>query len=115
MTIPNLEKLDLRVLFYQEGTNWIAQCIEFDVNAHGHDIASAQDAFFRAFAASLVIHIQNHKDPLTSIPKAPVYFANRFEQARQQQLAGEATWRLPASLALPAPHVIHAIERRIDA
>src|SRR4051812_40260052 len=46
----NMEKLriQLRAVFYREGTHWIAHCLEMDVMGHGKTKAKALDRMIEA-------------------------------------------------------------------
>ena len=76
---------ELRVIVYQEKTKqydiWVAQCLEFDIAAHGEKPDAALYEFERLFIGHLAAARDSKIDPLTSIPKAPEFFFNLWEKA----------------------------------
>lgn len=111
----NEKELNVRVLLYQEEGQWIAQGIEWDINAHGHTIEAAQKSFFETFVCAIIANLENHRGPLTGLKEAPAVFRHRFESG--EALKDPASYRLPPDVNLPAPHMLRAVEaeRRIEA
>ena len=115
-TATKQETFDLRVVFLQEGSRWTAQGVEFDINASGRTIQEAQQEFFWAFIAAIVVRAErgllDPMRPTASLPKAPAIFAEHF--AEGEPLKEAARYDLPGGL--PEAHVIRSVkssERRI--
>ena len=110
------ETIEIKIVFLQEGTRWVAQGVDYDINASGRTIPEAQQEFFWAFIAAIVVRAErgllNSANPAASLPKAPSIFAEHFEEG--EALKEPAMYELPGGL--PEAHIIRAVrasDRRI--
>lgn len=107
------QSVTLRVLFYQEGAQWIAQCVDFDINAHGESIGLAQRAFEHAVIAEIVTRVENNQHPFEKSNTVPTFFAQAFEDALAEKLE-QRNIKVPPNV--PPAFMIGAIaaERRVS-
>jgi predicted RNase H-like HicB family nuclease len=73
----NLFRIPLRVVFFREGGDWVAHCLEFDLAGDG---ATKEDAFqvlVDAIAIQLEATIQ-HDNPKNLFSPAPAEFLEMF-------------------------------------
>jgi hypothetical protein len=104
----------LRLLFFQEGVRWVAQCVDYDICAGGESISDAQVNFSSLLATEVCLNLENNRGMLDGIPPAPAHFEKLFtaSQERLEQLPIE----LPRGEDVPPAHVIRAVaaDRRIN-
>ena len=85
----------LRIVAFQEGDGWIAQCVEYDLCVQGSDIAQAK----RRMTALILLEAKHtekvHGEPFAGLDPAPDYFTAMFEQA-EESLTGDLNFRLAA-------------------
>ncbi len=79
----NNKIIKIRVLFFKDGQNWVAQGLEYDMVAQGRTIKETQNMFERVFVGNIIINIENGIEPLSQFKPAPKYFFNMFERAEQ--------------------------------
>lgn len=109
------ESITLRVLFYQEGDQWVAQCVDHDITAHGESIPKAQRAFEYAVISEVVVSVESGRRPFTDPTTVPPLFVQAFEDALAEKL-DRANIDLPPGVELPPTFMLGAIaaERRIS-
>ena len=83
----------LRVVVFQEGDYWVAQCVEHDIGAFGKTFDDMVSHFKLAFQLELAESIARHGEPLSGIDPAPSYFEDMWERRSSdlkpvQQLQG---------------------------
>ncbi len=96
-------RIPLRAVFYKEGTNWIAHCLEFDLVGHGKKKQSALDMLTQAIDVQIKASIK-YKN-----------WSNLFSPADGKYLAMFAAGQDVALAALhfkPIDHIRCAVERR---
>jgi hypothetical protein len=72
----------INVLAYQEGSCWVAQCVEYDIYARAENLPKLPDAFGRALAANICINRELGREGLDGIRPAPDKIRNAFESAK---------------------------------
>jgi len=72
----------INVLAYQEGSAWIAQCVEYDIYARAENLPKLPAAFGRALAANVCINSELGREGLNGIPAAPEKIRSAFESAK---------------------------------
>jgi len=70
----------LRVCIYPEGDYLIAQCVDYDIAAHGPDEESAIQEFIRAYMAHVLVAIELGQPPLEELPPAPPHVADDWKK-----------------------------------
>lgn len=72
----------LKVLVYLEHTDkydiWVAQCLDFDIAAHGDLPQDALYEFERLYVAQIAAALDSGIAPLESVPKAPDFFWDMY-------------------------------------
>lgn len=110
-TSKTKHELQIRLVFFQEGQRWVAQCVEYNINASGRSVAEAQNEFSWAFIAALVVRAErgllDPEDPTACLPKGRPQYEDIFNQA--QRLAEGASFAIPPGVDIPAAHVILAV------
>jgi len=76
-------KTDLHVVVFLEGESFVAQCLEYDINAAYNNgegqLSELLERFTRAFIGEIVL-CHEHNDPiLIKIKPAPEYYWKKFE------------------------------------
>ena len=79
----------MRVILFQEEGMWVAQCLEYDIAAHGETVIDAKEAYARVFAAQVIMAFQLDEEPLANIDKAPQQYWDMLENS--QRLAAPIT------------------------
>lgn len=76
-----MNHIPVRVVAFQEGDFWIAQCIEYDITAHAHDLTKLSAAFGRAVMQNMCVNVDLGRHGLEGIPRAPAKFEAMFEKS----------------------------------
>ncbi|MDE2815480.1 MAG: hypothetical protein OXK81_02120 [Chloroflexota bacterium] len=71
----------MRVLLFQEEDMWVAQCLEYDIAAHGETVTDAQEAYALAFVSQVVMAFHLGEEPLAKIGKAPQQYWEMLENS----------------------------------
>jgi hypothetical protein len=74
-------KINIRAVAWQEGGQWVAQGIEYDIVAHANDISLLPRAFARAVAENLCISVHLGREPMQGIKEGPEKYREIYEQA----------------------------------
>jgi hypothetical protein len=69
-----------RVLVVQIGTQWLAQCVDFDLSAQGPSDALAVAAFLKILRAHYLKDRQLGREPFDNLPEAPARFAKAWDR-----------------------------------
>ena len=85
----------LRIVAFQEGDVWIAQCVELDLCVQGKDLAQAQRRMSALITLEAAYTTEKHGEAFRGIDPAPDYFAAMFEGA-SASLEGDLNFRLAA-------------------
>jgi hypothetical protein len=85
----------LRVVAFQEGDGWIAQCVDYDLCVQGKNLAQAK----RRMTALIRLEAEYTKDKngeyFAGLDPAPDYFFAMFDGA-EEALIGDMDFRLAA-------------------
>lgn len=73
----------IRVIAYRDGEAWMAQCIEYDICAHGADFDSAMRRLTATVNAECRHTLVKHGEEFAGIDPAPTLFADWFDAAEQ--------------------------------
>ncbi|CAA7617639.1 hypothetical protein [Magnetospirillum sp. UT-4] len=87
----------VRVVVFQEGDAWVAQCLEYDIGAQANDT----DRLYQRLLATLISEYQESKlrgngEPFDGIEPAPQRFHEMWTKKRSGVFAG--------TLSLPINH-----------
>lgn len=90
-------KKTLRIVAFQEGDMWIAQCVEHDICVQAKDVAQLR----RRMDVALKIELDDSQagggEPFADIPPSPNHYAVMFEEASAEaRLAGDLEMRIAA-------------------
>ena len=69
-----------RVIVFQDGGSWVAQCLEYDIGAQARDLEELQDRFELAFNLELKKSIEKNGAPFAGIAPAPQYVQDMWEK-----------------------------------
>src|SRR5690606_17850928 len=72
MTLPY--DANLRVVVFQDEGVHIAQCLEYDIAAHGDSPEQALQAFQQAVTRNIIVAQHLNTAPLANLPEAPAEF-----------------------------------------
>lgn len=59
---------------------WVAQCLDYDINAQGATYREMLHAFERTFATEIVVALEADREPLADIAPAPKKYWDLWEQ-----------------------------------
>jgi hypothetical protein len=85
----------LRVVAFQEGDSWIAQCVDYDLCVQGADLAQVKRRMTALIQLETDFTTKNNGALFAGIDPAPDYFTAMFDGA-EESLAGEMDFRLAA-------------------
>ena len=85
----------LRVVAFQEGDNWIAQCVDFDLCVQGADLAQVKRRMTALIQLEGDYTKEKFGDFFAGIDPAPDYFSAMFDGA-EEALIGDMDFRLAA-------------------
>ena len=73
----------IRVIAYREADAWVAQCIEYDICAHGDDFDTAMRRLTGTVNAECRHTMEKHGKVFEGIDPAPAIYADWFDAAHQ--------------------------------
>lgn len=88
----------LSVLLIHDGSNWTAQCLQYDIAAQGESIKEAKKAFEYALAVEIG-YLSKTQKTLDDLPSAPKWYWGSYEQAAKLEAMAESPLRLPTEIA----------------
>ena len=94
--------INVSAVAWQEGDQWVAQGIEYDIVAHAADVASLPQAFEDAVVENAFISIHLGRKPLEGIKPGPAKYRDMFEQARTML---SSVPRVRAASQVPVPEI----------
>ena len=72
----------ISVLVIKENDIWVAQCLEYDINAQAKEFSDIFYKFEEELVSHIVVSLSNNIDPF-SLPKAPKYYWDLYERANK--------------------------------
>ena len=75
--------LSVSVLVFQEESVWIAQCLEYDIAAHGDSLTAVREAFAKVFAGQIAVDVHHGDEPLAGFSPAPKEYWDKFKLAER--------------------------------
>lgn len=89
--------LQLHVLIFQKGENWIAQVLEKDLTAHGPTAYAALAAIQLVVQTHVNFDTRHRREPLSSLGEAPPEYWKAYEHA-EPMLVDEESPFSPADI-----------------
>jgi hypothetical protein len=83
---------NIRVIMFQDGDQWVAQCLEYDLGAQAPDIDTLNDRITVLIKAELKESIDRHDKPFGGIPPAPARFQHMWERRVRSVEVSPAPW-----------------------
>lgn len=71
------------VVFKDQHSSWVAQCLEFDIAAQGKTLQDAQKAFERVLMSQVMLDVYHQRPPFEGIGQAPKEYWEMLERAEQ--------------------------------
>jgi hypothetical protein len=90
------ELTKMRVVIFQDGDVWIAQCLEHDISAQGIDFQSAMRRLTATVAAESRHTQEGGGDEFAGIDPAPEFFHRMFEATENSLHADHMEFRVAA-------------------
>lgn len=72
----------IHAVAFQTGSNWVAQCLEYDIATQASSLDSLLEELKRILAAQVCASAPEGMDPFSDIPKAPRRFWEMYRRAR---------------------------------
>ena len=73
------EEVGLRVVLFEDGGKWVAQCLEYDIGAQASDLRDLQTRFVLTLMADLQHSMETHGAAFAGIDPAPAYFHEMWD------------------------------------
>jgi hypothetical protein len=70
---------DLRILFFEDGDHWVAQCLEYDIGAQAPDLETLHARMRVALVAECGASMELHGEAFAGIEPAPAFFQNLWD------------------------------------
>lgn len=107
--------LVVRVLVLQDGDQYLAQGIDYDLGAQAPSERQAIQSFVRIFKAHVRRDLELGRAPLEGVPPAPERFFNAWE-CLEKGRDGRLNLGVVSNLQdeLPPAYVIHAVAHRLS-
>lgn len=86
----------LRVVAFREGETWVAQCLEYDIQAQGSSFQCATRRLRGAVASEARFTHEKHGTAFHGIDPAPAMYVDLFESAEQPMQADNVEMRIAA-------------------
>lgn len=77
------ERLSVRVLIFQDGDAYVAQCLEFDISAFAPDKKTLRERFLSVFSLEMNLSLDRNGAPFAGIDPAPRHFHAMWEKATE--------------------------------
>ena len=74
-----------RIVLFKEGDTHIAQCLEFDIMAHGASEEIALKRFEAVFNFERNLSIERGRSPFANIPEAPKEFFEMWDKCGEKE------------------------------
>jgi hypothetical protein len=97
LEIPGIVRV--RVLLLIESKRWVAQCLDYDITAHGKTIPEAKNAFMSTFLSQMVLDYHAGASPLAGMKAAPKWYFDMYKRA--ERLDEPMLMVAPADESLP--------------
>jgi hypothetical protein len=76
----------MNVLLYQDGSAWVAQCLEYDLAVQGPTVEETKSRFLRTLNAQILDDLLDGRRPLSCLPQAPPHFFTNFGDTKHTGL-----------------------------
>jgi hypothetical protein len=101
----------VRVLVVKQDGQWLAQGLEYDLNAQAPSEEQAFQSFVRQLLARVKRDVQLGRAPLHGVPEAPERFLDLWEEREDDHLSVEPVSDPESSV--PPAYVIHGITKSV--
>lgn len=113
--MSRVRPLYVRVLVVRQGSEWLAQGLEYDVAAQGPSDESALNAFARIIRAHIRHDYELGREPFEGVPPAPERFIQVWEGLEQGFSWQPVTFAKDSSDGeIPPAYILQAIARNAD-
>jgi hypothetical protein len=92
----------ISTLIFREGSDWIAQGLEYDICAQAKTLEQVHIAFAEAVAANVAVCIELDRLPLEGIDAAPKRYWDMYKEASLWIEAEPFPIRMPHPTAVPS-------------
>lgn len=98
---------NLRVVVFQErnGSAWVSQCIEYDLNGQGSSAREAIKSIARVLATQATLDIKDGIDPFSRLDRAESKYEEMFEDSlelKKELPVSTTNWQRNADLRIHA-------------
>lgn len=88
------DTISIRVIVFQDGELWVAQCLEYDIGAQADDIDTLNDRLMVVLKAEFKESMERHKEPFAGIDPAPKRFQLMWERRTRSLDLTPAPWMI---------------------
>jgi hypothetical protein len=79
--VPNQGEWEISILLFPDDGVWIAQCMEYDLNAQGETHEAALESLGRTMAAQAILDWDAGRTPFEDMPSAPAKYVKLYNAA----------------------------------
>ncbi len=94
MLEPAKEKL--RIIAFQEGDVWIAQCVDYDICAQGRDLTTVRERMFALLQAEMAYTFEKYGKEFHGIDAYPDFYEVMFNSYANESLQSGVDFRIAA-------------------
>jgi hypothetical protein len=103
---PTERRIPLRLFFYEDSPGvWVAQAVEYDLNAPGRSMAHALEAFALSMLGQVLVDLKAGREPFSALGPPPPEALEGFDRGWQVDVPRNL--EIPQD-GLPPPWVIKA-------
>jgi hypothetical protein len=78
------QPLTIRVVILQDGSYWVAQCLEWDLATQGQTLQQLYERLHRLLSGQVIVSQHLGRQPFENLPPAPERYHRLWEQAPVQ-------------------------------
>lgn len=84
--------MDLRVIIFQEGESWSAQCIDYDIGTRGESLKEVQQRMKNQLIVEAMFSYEATGEIFGGIPAAPSQFHDKWEDCADGLFTGTSNF-----------------------
>jgi hypothetical protein len=87
---PEMKKIGIRAVLFQQEGNWCAQCLEHDIAAEAPTLESLKAELEQVLAIQAELSLERGQVPYSTIPSAPAKYFAMYEALERANSVDEA-------------------------
>src|ERR1700743_3710305 len=82
---------NIRVVIFKDDDLWVAQCLEYDIDAQARDLKSLEQHLSLTLALEYEESVKVHGAPFAGIEKSPQQYFDMWEEFSRNKFSPEST------------------------